>query len=56
MRRREFLGCAAALSLAPSQGTSPQAVGAAQTETGQATKKEPAKLKLARPIVDIGIV
>jgi len=48
MRRREFIGCAAAVPLLFGQNASGQA--------GRPTEKTAAKLKLSHPIVDIAIV
>ena len=56
MKRREFIGCAAAVSLLPCQGASGQSEGAAPKGAPRRTEKAVGKLKLTHPIVDIAIV
>ena len=56
MRRREFIGCAAAMSLVPAQGTSAEPQHTAKKGVSQRSEKAEAKLKLTHPRVDIAIV
>ena len=56
MRRREFIGCAAAMSLAAGQGTSAEPKRTAGKGARRRPAKAAAKLKLTHPRVDIAIV
>lgn len=56
MRRREFIGCAAAMSLAASQGASAEPQRTARKGARRRQEKATAKLKLTHPRVDIAIV
>jgi len=56
MRRREFIGCAAAMSLVSGQGTSAEPQRTAKKGAPQRPEKAAAKLKLTHPVVDIAIV
>jgi glyoxylase I family protein len=55
MKRREFLGCAAAASLA-GHAASGQTGQAAETKTAQPAEQTTAKLNLVHPTVDIALV
>ena len=56
MRRREFIGCAAAMSLVSGQGASAEPQRSAAKGALQQPGKPAPKLKLTRPVVDIAIV
>lgn len=56
MRRRKFIGCAAALSLLPGPGSSGRAEAGAKKDASKPAKAGTRKLKLTHPVVDIAIV
>jgi len=56
MRRREFIGCAAAMSLASGQTASGEPQRGVRKGAPQRPGKAAAKLKLTHPVVDIAIV
>lgn len=56
MRRREFIGCAAAMSLMHGEAASAEPQPTAGEGAPQRSGKAEAKLKLTHPVVDIAIV
>jgi len=56
MRRREFIGCAAAMSLVPCQGTSAEPRHGATKRVPPRPEEPAGKLRLTHPTVDIAIV
>ncbi len=56
MKRREFIGCATALAMVPSQGISGGSARAATARPVGKAGRPAAGLELTHPIVDIGIV
>jgi len=56
MRRRKFIGCAAALSFLSRPGASGQAEAAEREDASRRTATAASKLKLTDPVVDIAIV
>lgn len=56
MRRRAFIGCAAAMSLVPCQGTSAEPGRGVAKRVPPRPEKPAGKLGLTHPTVDIAIV